>query len=169
MNVLLAYDGHDRSQCVIEETAGMADAIDRAVILAVVPPGETATRGDLPGEAGAGTTWEAHPVEQALSAAQGLLRDHGVEAEAQLRFGDPVEVITADLADGAYDLLLVGTRHKGSLEEMLGGSVSRRLVEQAPCPVMVVGEAWKARVERRAPWSEAPEHVRLTSVGGMPT
>ncbi len=169
MNVLLAYDGHERSRCVLDEASSMADTIDRAVILAVVSPVESAVRGEGPESRTAGTSWEAHPVEASLAEAQALLRDHGIEADVRLRFGDPVDVISAELADGGYDLLLVGTRLGGTLGEMLLGNVSRRLVERAPCPVVVVGEAWKVRVDRRTPLPAEPAHARLTSVGGMPT
>ncbi len=168
MKVLLAYDGRERSKGILDEAARMGEAVDRTVLLAVVSPGETATRGDVAEEQTAGTTWEAHPVEAALAEAQAHLRDHGVEADAQLRFGDPVDVVADELARGGYDLLLVGTRLQGTLAEMLLGDVSRRLVERAPCPVLVVGEEWTVRVDRRAPLHAEAGHVRLTSVGGMP-
>ena len=170
MKVLLAYDGLERSRCVLEEASSMAAAIDRAVIVTVVSSAGTATRGDGPAElAAGGTAWEAHPVEQALAEAQAFLRDHGIEAEVDLRHGDPVEVILEELSRGGYDLLLVGTRLNEWLDQMLLGNVSERLAEFAPCPVLLVGQTWRVRVERRTPLVE--EHrqpVRLTGLGGMP-
>ncbi len=170
MRVLLAYDGLERSRFLLEEASSMAPAIDRATIVAVMSSAGTATRGDGSAElAAGGAAWEGYPVEQALVHAQAFLRDRGIEAEVALRHGDPVEVILAELSRGGYDLLLVGTRFNEWLDQMLLGDVSERLAELAPCPVLVVGETWRVRVERRTQLAE--EHrppVRLTSLGGMP-
>jgi len=170
MKVLLAYDGLERSRCVLEEAASMAPDVDRVVVITVVSSAGTATRSDGPAElATGGTAWEGQAPEQALADAQAFLRDRAIEAEVVLRHGDPVDVVVAELAEGGYDLLLVGTRLGSWLDQMLLGKVSQQLAERAPCPVLVVGDTWRVRVERRAPaGAKPPEHVRVTAVGGLP-
>ena len=106
MKVLLAYDGLERSRCVLEEASSMAAAIDRAVIVTVVSSAGTATRDDGPAELDAGgTAREADPLEQTLADAQAFLRDHGIEAEADLRHGPPGDAIEVGLA---VKLLITG-------------------------------------------------------------
>jgi hypothetical protein len=52
---------------------------------------------------------------------------------------------------------------------MLLGNVSQRLAELAPCPVLVVGDAWRVRVDRRTPsGDELRQPVRVTGLGGLP-
>lgn len=58
-----------------------------------------------------------------------------------------------DAADGA-DLLVVGTRELHGLRRVLAGSVSRRCVRRAPCPVVVVHP--DGRVEQVARSHRAP-------------
>ncbi len=168
MKVLLAYDGLERSRSVLEEAASMAPDINRAVLITVVSSAGVAMRSDGPAELTAGgSAWEGQPVEQALVDAQAFLREHGVEADVVLRHGDPVKVIAAELSEGGHDLLLVGTRHGETLDQMLLGNVSERLAELAPCPVLVVGDMWRVRVERRTPiGEELRQPVRVTGLGG---
>jgi nucleotide-binding universal stress UspA family protein len=58
----------------------------------------------------------------------------GVEVRAVE--GDPAQVLH-DEADDA-DLLVVGSRGRGGFSGLLLGSVSQRLAQHAPCPVVIV-------------------------------
>lgn len=51
--------------------------------------------------------------------------------------GDPAERILATLAAGDFDLTAAGARGLGSLAELLLGSVSDKLLQLSPCPVLV--------------------------------
>jgi nucleotide-binding universal stress UspA family protein len=54
--------------------------------------------------------------------------------------GDPASELTRECAEGV-DLLVVGSRGYGPLARVLLGSVSRKVVQDAPCPVLVVRRA----------------------------
>jgi nucleotide-binding universal stress UspA family protein len=88
--------------------------------------------------------------------------EHRLEAESQLRkvvaelegdvpvqaealVGDPAEVLR-DFSNG-LDLLVVGSRGYGPLRAVLLGSVSRRLMTEAQCPVIVVPRGVEAALE----------------------
>jgi nucleotide-binding universal stress UspA family protein len=80
---------------------------------------------------------------------QRTLRDHVAAAfgnrpttsEVQFfihcRIGRPVEEILSLAYEVGADLIFVGSHNKASLERMLLGSVSERVVREAHCPVMV--------------------------------
>ena len=50
--------------------------------------------------------------------------------------GDPADVLLAQSEDA--DLLVVGNRGRGSLAQLLFGSISARVSDRAHCPVVVV-------------------------------
>jgi nucleotide-binding universal stress UspA family protein len=82
-------------------------------------------------------------------AMQQTLRDHvgaafnnrPTAAEVQFfihcRIGRPVEEILTLCEEVGADLIFVGSHNKVSLERVLLGSVSERIVREAKCPVMV--------------------------------
>ena len=61
--------------------------------------------------------------------------------------GDPSEEIARVAAEGGFDLIVVGSRERGAVAELLLGSVSKTLVRTAPGPVLVVGKDAKVRFE----------------------
>jgi nucleotide-binding universal stress UspA family protein len=66
------------------------------------------------------------------------LREKGIEAGAFLALGTPSAVM-ADQAEATNALaLVVGTRGLTGLRHLLLGSTAERLVQKAPCPVLVV-------------------------------
>jgi nucleotide-binding universal stress UspA family protein len=78
---------------------------------------------------------EEHRQVQALAAE---LRGHGVEAVGLLVQGPIGEKIVEQAEELGADLLVVGTRGRGMLADLLLGSVSGWVVRHAPCPVVVV-------------------------------
>ena len=60
----------------------------------------------------------------------------GIEVEATLITGDPVEALV-NVAEAPGTLLVVGSRGYGPLRRVLLGSVSTQLVRSAPCPLIV--------------------------------
>lgn len=80
---------------------------------------------------------------------------HGIRHSAQLHTGAP-NVVLLDAAR-SLDLLVLGSRGYGPARRVLLGSVSGRLVREAPCPVLVLPRPAArereplASVERAAP------------------
>lgn len=48
------------------------------------------------------------------------------------------EKIAEECSAGGYDLLVMGSRGLGGIRGLILGSVSRRVVEEAPCPILIV-------------------------------
>lgn len=77
-------------------------------------------------------------VEQLLQNAQALFTQQGIEAQIIEREGKPAFTI-CDVADevGA-DLIVMGCRGLGLTEEGATDSVTNRVINLAPCPVLIV-------------------------------
>ena len=75
--------------------------------------------------------------EAALEHTKGML-DNISGITTHLMMGDPVEQILSFLTSEKIDLLVCGSRGAGNLAGWLLGSISRELVRQAPCSVLVV-------------------------------
>lgn len=74
--------------------------------------------------------------EATLEAAVEQLR--GLPVETITRVGAPTEQILQEAKSKNYDLLVIGARDQPSLQEVLLGSVARKVVARAPLSVVVV-------------------------------
>jgi len=72
-------------------------------------------------------------------------RGAGLAVTTDVRFGHPSDRLLDDIAENGRDLVVVGTRARGSLARRLLGSTALRMIVRAPIP------AWIAR--------EGPDHV----------
>jgi nucleotide-binding universal stress UspA family protein len=77
-------------------------------------------------------------VEQLLKNAQSLFTQQGIEAQIIEREGKPAFTI-CDVADeiGA-DLIVMGCRGLGLTEDGASDSVTNRVINLSPCPVLIV-------------------------------
>jgi nucleotide-binding universal stress UspA family protein len=136
--ILIAVDGSPSAQ---EAAAfGLELAADHeatATFVLVIPAmdvvptygfGLTAAVPHVPSDA------EGEPLEEALR----LADETGIDADAKLLRGDPVDEIVAYADTIDADLIVVGSRGHGALTSALLGSVSRGVLREAGRPVLVV-------------------------------
>jgi universal stress protein A len=62
----------------------------------------------------------------------------GIEAEPILRVGNPYEEIVNVAKETGVDLIVIGSHGKTGPGRLLLGSIAERVVQYAPCPVLVV-------------------------------
>jgi nucleotide-binding universal stress UspA family protein len=82
--------------------------------------------------------------ERARQIVDGML-GHGVPTEVDAFVGDPADVLI-DLSEN-IDLLVSGSRGYGPLRAVLLGSVSRRVIAEASCPVIVLPRGVQSSLE----------------------
>ena len=66
------------------------------------------------------------------------LREQGLTVETAVRDGEPGPAIVEDAKEWGATLIVVGSRGHTGLRRLIEGSVSRYVVDHAPCPVEVV-------------------------------
>jgi universal stress protein A len=70
----------------------------------------------------------------------GRLQNKGIKVEAYVQSGYPFEQIIEVASRLKVDLIVIGSRSHTGLMHLLLGSTAERVVQHAPCPVLVVKE-----------------------------
>ena len=133
--VLFPIDQSRESREAVDTVADVVKTYQsRLIILSVVEPLEEQ-------EASSAAEREMNSPEaiaKLLETAKTLFRDQGIEAEVLERQGK-VAFVICDVADeiGA-DLIIMGCRGLGLTEEGVADSVTNRVINLSPCPVLIV-------------------------------
>jgi nucleotide-binding universal stress UspA family protein len=105
----------------------------RLIILSVVEVPEPEESAQAAGEMSS-----PEAIAELLKTAKTLFADQGIESELIEREGKPAFTI-CDVADEIdADLIIMGCRGLGLTEEGVADSVTNRVINLAPCPVLIV-------------------------------
>jgi universal stress protein A len=66
------------------------------------------------------------------------LSSKGIKVQPYLRVGYPFDEIVLMATHFDVDLIIIGSHGRGAISRLLVGSTAERVVEHAPCPVLVV-------------------------------
>lgn len=132
--ILVPVDGSEHSKRALNEAIKVAKMTGGTITLLHVQP----KRVPLIPPA------KPQDKEASQSAAQSILADgkkvveaEGVSAQTLLLEGNVVDQIVKTAKEGQFGLVVVGARGLSKLEEIMMGSVSHGVAENAPCPVIV--------------------------------
>ena len=141
MKLLVAFDREDHSVLALDKAVDVA-VVDGAdvTVLSVVPP---SARGS---KSGGHMGLPPHADKDVAYAAK-YLGDRGVQAETKVAQGHPAHEILQEARAGDYDVIVVGTRELGPVVGRVLGSVSHKVVHDAPCPVIVAGKSGSKRTK----------------------
>lgn len=144
MRILIAYDSTEPSELALEKAAEIATAEKAEVlVLSVITP-------DARGSKSGGHMGLRPHADSDVARAKKYLADRGIEAATEIAHGHAGEEILSEARAGGYDLIVVGSRELGPIVGRVLGSVSRKVVHDAPCAVVVAGKSGATRVEPTA-------------------
>ncbi|MEO0406610.1 MAG: universal stress protein [Cyanobacteria bacterium P01_A01_bin.135] len=136
--VLFPLDQTRESRHAAELVVSLVKAYSsKLTLLSVV---EAAEESEAMEEPGGTSSAMASPeaIAELLESARSLFQQAGIEAAVEERQGMPAFVI-CDVADEINaDLIVMGSRGIGLTEEGLSDSVSNRVINLSPCPVLIV-------------------------------
>ena len=137
--ILMAYDGSEAGQRALLECRELAQWSRSEVVLVAVMPSMLAFVGLEGGVYDAELeTREKKKFEEILHDGLHRLETAGFKASGQVVQGEAIEEITAHARKVGADLIVVGHKHLDSwAERWWRGSVSKALIEHAPCSVLV--------------------------------
>jgi len=100
-----------------------ADAIDVLTALHVLP--------------NSATDVDRNAADVMLQGLLDIAEEHGLNARAEIRTGDPASVVLRYLAESEATGVITGQHGRGRLRQVMLGGLSLRLLREAPCPVVV--------------------------------
>lgn len=132
MRILVGYDGSDHARKALERAAEIAKY--RQAEVAVMSVSHVAVSGHGPSIE---DPQELGERDSELQEATQYLGKHGIAARVVHGHGDPADALAEEARSSEADLIVVGTHGRG-LARVLLGSVSTKVVQHAPCDVLVV-------------------------------
>lgn len=122
MHILIATGGSPHSDLAVQLGSTLAEWMgDEPLILTVVASEEKRPDGE-------------RILAQALAA---LPSSRATRARTKVRVGDPAEEIVAEAKQEKFDLIVVGERQEHGLLARLLSPTSERVIDRAPCPVLI--------------------------------
>lgn len=134
--VLFPIDQSRESREAADTVANIVKTYNsRLVILSVV---ESIEEGESPTSPAVLEMTSPEAIAELLQTAKTLFKDMGVDAELMEREGKPAFTI-CDVADELNaGLIIMGCRGLGLTDEGVAESVTNRVINLSPCPVLIV-------------------------------
>jgi nucleotide-binding universal stress UspA family protein len=131
--ILIAYDGSEQSKRALRyaERAQPEDDVSVISVATAIIEGPHTPAFTDPSSA-------PHEHRRQLDEAVRILAGHGVAAEPLMGVGNPAEEILNQAEERGSDLIVMGRTGRNAVQRFLMGSVSGRVVQHAPCDVLVV-------------------------------
>lgn len=138
MNILIAIDGSDASLKALDHALNLASAMATPPTLAVMNVHDDAFARRHQKQVGkeAVDDWLAEQHEHDLAPALARLQAVGREAGVLRLHGPLADTIVKTARD--YDLLVMGSKGRGGLSELVMGSVANRVLHHSTVPVLIV-------------------------------
>jgi nucleotide-binding universal stress UspA family protein len=131
LTIVVGYDGSDAARRALVRVRDLEPRAARVLLVAVAPDLRSA---GLQSQLAGGTFDAARVSEEAFD----LLDAPNASVELRTMTGDPAVVLVEVAREVAANLLVVGRRGGDFVARTLLGSVAERVVQQAPCDVLVV-------------------------------
>ena len=149
MKILLAVDGSEPSLTAVSLVRALSLPAGSAIEVMTVIADEPVTYGPWPASAPIQTPAPDRTFSDVRASLDDIAARLGADGRTTctiIRHGRPASEIRLEASRFAADLIVVGARGHSAVERLLVGSVSSELVDQAPCPVLVVRTPRFARV-----------------------
>lgn len=144
MKLLVAIDGSEHTDRVIEVAARFAQALQGEVALIHIA-GQAAYHAQVslyvPEETRNRINREVEQeAQQMVEEKLAVFKAKGIPARGIVKFGAyiPADTIVKEAHDGKYDLVIVGSRGLRGIKELFLGSVSNRVAHQVETDILIV-------------------------------
>lgn len=134
--ILVGLDGSAAARHALEQALEMARLVGGQVTVLAVGerlPAYAATVGEMDDE----QAFKGEYFRKILDEARRLAVEKGVPLETRIVLGHPAEQLVRAAKEGGHSLIVIGHTGHSRIHNLLLGSTADRVVEHAPCPVLV--------------------------------
>jgi nucleotide-binding universal stress UspA family protein len=131
-NVLIAYDGSEPSRRALDRVRALMPNASVAVVCVAAPVYRDPSLSRFADED------EEKQQQAALVEAKAILAVNGIDARTAAPVGDAADEIVRMAREAGADLIVLGARGLNPLKRLVLGSVSTKVLHQAPCDLLVV-------------------------------
>ena len=145
-NVLVAVDGSEYSDRALDFALDLAEKFNASVMIlnvseslamaAVLAESNVYSGGNM--AAFSKDLSRIHDKILGRSAARAKTAKPNLAISSMLKEGNPALEIVNAAKEGGFDVVVVGHKGLGKMEEFLLGSISEKVAHLAPCPVIIV-------------------------------
>jgi nucleotide-binding universal stress UspA family protein len=153
-NILMPFDGSTNATDALKEAITIAKALgEKIVLLNVQPTFETVhtkiffTPKDV-------EQYQEQLCRETVAPALEILKQSEVPFEVRLRAGNPKDVIVEEAGKCGVRMIVMGSRGLNVVAGLFLGSTSYGVLQEAPCPVVVV--PYREPAEKAAANPELP-------------
>lgn len=134
-HIVLAADGSDNALRAAKHAVALAKSGDAKVEIVYVADFKKAKYEVLHAESNEALDYERR---QKVRPVEDLLVAENISYDVKILHGEPGPTIVEYVNAHPVDLVIIGSRGLNSLQEMVLGSVSHKVVKRAKAPVLVV-------------------------------
>ena len=140
MKILFATDGSAHALAALTKLIGHLDWFRDQVELTVINVHPALPYRRAAGWAGKDAIAKYYEEESdaALKPSVDELTHRGIPHTAAKRVGEPAPVIVKTAREGAFDMIAMGTQGHTALATLMLGSVSAKVLAEAPVPVLLL-------------------------------
>lgn len=139
-NILVAYDGSEKSQQALKRAIELVQQMNEACSLHLVKVWSRPILHDSYAMYSYSRLIEdlEKDAQSTLAEAEKLTEDIGDRRTGVVLEGHPAEQIVEYANQNEIDLIVIGNRGLGGIKKIFLGSVSQRVVQEATCEVLIV-------------------------------
>ncbi|MBP1934811.1 universal stress protein [Ammoniphilus resinae] len=136
--ILLAVDGSEHASRAAMRALHLVKELKNSTITICYVSKEGPTKSQLLESHFDVTSVLGQKAYQVIQASLQAFDREGVPYRLEVLWGEPAYEIVELSRIGSYDLIILGSRGLGRFTGVFLGSVSQRVLQEAPCPVMIV-------------------------------
>jgi nucleotide-binding universal stress UspA family protein len=142
MKILMAHDGSKQADLALKRAMHLASKMNASlVVISVIPDLFTdfyIMMDVSDGESQGLSRTMAENTNRFMAGISEALAKSGLEVATKVIFGSPAKTIIDIAKSEKVDMIVVGSHGRTGPEKFLLGSVTSRVVDHAPCDVLVV-------------------------------